>query len=152
MSVSHEELLQELAPILARLFDWSDTSYVHAILHVENAVSNLQCDLKVEQAEVKRLKTRLKTMEDHAIAQSRVVDKANAEAVVQYNHWGDALRKIDQLNNELAAQRGLAKSLLGERDIAMENRLRQDEEIDQLKKQLTEAQDENMRIALRRSS
>jgi len=102
--------------------------------------------------EMGRLKTRLKTMEDHAIAQSRVVDKANAEAVVQYNHWGDALRKIDQLNNELAAQRGLAKSLLGERDIAMENRLRQDEEIDQLKKQLTEAQDENMRIALRRSS
>lgn len=32
---------------LAALFDWSDKSYLHATLHIENAVRNLRADLAV---------------------------------------------------------------------------------------------------------
>ncbi len=37
--------LQSLLDLLARVFDWSDSSYEHAVMHVENAVNNLRADL-----------------------------------------------------------------------------------------------------------
>lgn len=46
---------------LARLFDWSDKSYAHAVTHVDNAVQNLRADLAVERAEVERLTRDLAT-------------------------------------------------------------------------------------------
>lgn len=45
-----------LIDILVRLFGWKDRSYVHAIMHIENAVNNLRADLSVEKREVEKLK------------------------------------------------------------------------------------------------
>ena len=36
-----------LVDLLVRVFGWSDTSYAHAVMHVENAVNNLRADLAV---------------------------------------------------------------------------------------------------------
>ncbi len=38
-----------LVETLVKLFDWEDESYIHAILHVENAVNNLRADLAVSR-------------------------------------------------------------------------------------------------------
>jgi hypothetical protein len=38
-----------LVDTLAKLFDWEDKSYIHAILHVENAVKNLRTDAAVSR-------------------------------------------------------------------------------------------------------
>lgn len=38
-----------LVDMLVKLFDWEDTSYVHAMLHVENAVNNLRADAVVNR-------------------------------------------------------------------------------------------------------
>ena len=37
--------------MLASEFDWSDTSYLHAMMHVENAIRNLRADARAAQAE-----------------------------------------------------------------------------------------------------
>jgi len=39
-----EQRLDSLVAVLARLFDWQDNSYAHAVMHVENAVNNLRAD------------------------------------------------------------------------------------------------------------
>lgn len=38
----------ELTAMLVKLFDWEDTSFMHAVLHVENAVLNQRADLSAE--------------------------------------------------------------------------------------------------------
>ena len=43
----------ELVAELVGLFDWQDTSYLHALLHVKNAVLNLRADLGVANAKAK---------------------------------------------------------------------------------------------------
>ena len=35
----------DLVALLAKLFGWADNSYLHAVMHVENAVNNLRADL-----------------------------------------------------------------------------------------------------------
>jgi len=52
-----------LVDTLANLFDWKDRSAVHAILHVENAVKNLQADLKVSLEAEERNLIRAETAE-----------------------------------------------------------------------------------------
>lgn len=44
-----------LVAILASLFDWSDTTYSHAVMHVENAVCNLIAELAAEKARADKL-------------------------------------------------------------------------------------------------
>lgn len=39
-----EQQRDSLVAVLARLFDWEDKSYAHAVMHVENAVNNLRAD------------------------------------------------------------------------------------------------------------
>lgn len=48
-----------LVEILSKAARWSEGSqtYAHAIGHIENVISNLRCDLKVEKAENERLKS-----------------------------------------------------------------------------------------------
>lgn len=44
----HEKVEKQrdvLVDILADLFGWQDRSYLHAVMHVENAVNNLRADL-----------------------------------------------------------------------------------------------------------
>ena len=45
-----DQLLQKLV----RIFKWEDPSFLHAILHVENAITNTWADLTVEKARTKR--------------------------------------------------------------------------------------------------
>jgi hypothetical protein len=40
----------QLAKLLAGLFEWEDDSPIHAVMHVENAVRNLQAELGVAKA------------------------------------------------------------------------------------------------------
>ena len=40
----------QLAKLLAGLFEWEDDSPIHAVMHVENAVRNLQAELGVARA------------------------------------------------------------------------------------------------------
>lgn len=40
-----EKARDDLAALLAKLFDWPDKSYIHAVMHAENAVHNLRADL-----------------------------------------------------------------------------------------------------------
>ena len=47
--MGHEAFMAErqrdsLVAVLARLFDWEDKTYAHAVMHVENAVGNLRAD------------------------------------------------------------------------------------------------------------
>jgi|GEM_PF-5166100 len=42
-----EKQRNELVRVLADLFEWEDKSYVHAVMHVENAVNNLRADLAI---------------------------------------------------------------------------------------------------------
>lgn len=39
-----ERQRDSLVAVLARLFDWEDKTYAHAVMHVENAVNNLRAD------------------------------------------------------------------------------------------------------------
>ena len=41
-----------LVQLLVRLFGWEDKSYLHAVMHVENAVNNLRADLAVARWEI----------------------------------------------------------------------------------------------------
>lgn len=50
-----------LVKILADLFSWEDRSYLHAVMHVENAVNNLRANLAVERRRIERA---LKAAED----------------------------------------------------------------------------------------
>ena len=38
-----------LIEILAHEFDWKDTSYLHAAMHVENAIRNLRADVRAQE-------------------------------------------------------------------------------------------------------
>ncbi len=46
-----ERQRDSLVAVLARLFDWEDKTYVHAVMHVENAVGNLRADLAAAKSE-----------------------------------------------------------------------------------------------------
>ena len=53
--VIHEAILAKLV----ELFNWSDPSDTHALLHVENAVINLRTDLSVAEKERDALRAEL---------------------------------------------------------------------------------------------
>jgi hypothetical protein len=53
------KMLKDLVETLARLFEWTDTSPHHALLHVENAVHNLRADLAVSQEDAARLRAKV---------------------------------------------------------------------------------------------
>lgn len=38
-----------LVEMLANEFDWKDTSYLHAVMHVENAIRNLRADVRAQE-------------------------------------------------------------------------------------------------------
>lgn len=68
-AVLHDRYRQredDLLALLAKLFDWSDTSYLHAMLHIENAVKNLRADLAVAKmaanGELKKIETTIDNM------------------------------------------------------------------------------------------
>lgn len=46
-----ERQRDSLVAVLARLFDWEDKTYAHAVMHVENAVGNLRADLAAAKSE-----------------------------------------------------------------------------------------------------
>lgn len=48
--IERAQLLQKLV----RIFKWEDPSFLHAILHVENAITNTWADLAVEEERTKR--------------------------------------------------------------------------------------------------
>ena len=52
-----------LVALLVKLFNWSDPSYAHAVMHVENAVYNLRSDLAVALSEVEQLRRREETVQ-----------------------------------------------------------------------------------------
>ncbi len=54
---SELHLLRDLLKELVELFQWSDASPLHAVLHIRNAVGNLRADLAVERHCVQRLET-----------------------------------------------------------------------------------------------
>jgi len=47
--MNEQKLLYALIMELVELFDWSTNDPIHAVLHVKNAVRNIQCDLEVEK-------------------------------------------------------------------------------------------------------
>lgn len=49
-----------LVAILVSLFDWSDTTYSHAVMHVENAVRNLIAERAAEKARADRLEAAIR--------------------------------------------------------------------------------------------
>jgi hypothetical protein len=52
MRAEHAERQRDsLVAVLARLFDWEDKTYAHAVMHVENAVGNLRADLAAAKSE-----------------------------------------------------------------------------------------------------
>jgi hypothetical protein len=54
LAAEHKRACRErdtLVRMLASEFDWSDTSYLHAMMHVENAIRNLRADARAAQAE-----------------------------------------------------------------------------------------------------
>lgn len=55
-----DQLLQELV----RIFKWEDPSFLHAILHVENAIKNTWADLAVEKGRTKRASLAALTSEE----------------------------------------------------------------------------------------
>jgi hypothetical protein len=46
-----ERQRDSLVAVLARLFDWEDKTYAHAVMHVENAVNNLRADCATATAD-----------------------------------------------------------------------------------------------------
>jgi len=72
----HEALLNELCD----LFDWSDRSALHALMHITNAVVNLRVDLDVERDR-----------------------REEAEA-----HWRKAKKKMQEMKEDRDAWKGLA--------------------------------------------
>ena len=46
-----ERQRDSLVAVLARLFDWEDKTYAHAVMHVDNAVNNLRADLATANSE-----------------------------------------------------------------------------------------------------
>ena len=46
-----ERQRDSLVAVLARLFDWEDKTYAHAVMHVDNAVGNLRADLAAAKSE-----------------------------------------------------------------------------------------------------
>jgi hypothetical protein len=50
-AVQAERQRDSLVAVLARLFDWEDKTYVHAVMRVENAVGNLRADLAAAKSE-----------------------------------------------------------------------------------------------------
>lgn len=54
-----EQERDALVKVLADLFDWSDRSYLHAVMHVENAVRNLRADLSVAEQDAATLRREL---------------------------------------------------------------------------------------------
>jgi hypothetical protein len=46
-----EQRLDSLVAVLARLFEWEDKTYAHAVMHVDNAVNNLRSDLATANSE-----------------------------------------------------------------------------------------------------
>lgn len=52
---SDTQMLHALTSDLVKLFNWSDPSPLHAVLHVENAVGNLRADLAVAQYHIAQM-------------------------------------------------------------------------------------------------
>ena len=46
-----ERQRDSLVAVLARLFEWEDKTYAHAVMHVDNAVNNLRADLATANSE-----------------------------------------------------------------------------------------------------
>ena len=62
LGAAHERACRErdtLVRMLASEFDWSDTSYLHAMMHVENAIRNLRAEARAAQAERDEATTKL---------------------------------------------------------------------------------------------
>lgn len=61
-----EGRLNELVSIIVKLFDMGDPSYLHAVMHVENAVKNLRADLAVANLNADTYRTVLEKVVEHA--------------------------------------------------------------------------------------
>jgi hypothetical protein len=74
--------LKSLLDLLARVFDWSDSSYEHAVMHVENAVNNLRADLAAEK----------KNFDEAIAAQDQALTSRHNKSVDWYQQRFNALR------------------------------------------------------------
>jgi tetratricopeptide (TPR) repeat protein len=74
--------LKSLLDLLARVFDWSDSSYEHAVMHVENAVNNLRADLAAEK----------QNFDEAIAAQDQALTSRHNNSVDWYQQRFNALR------------------------------------------------------------
>lgn len=73
-----------LLKALVRAFGWSDPSYVHAYLHVENAVHNIQSNLSVERQMNEELRLKLEHMMiNHKVELARAKESVSNQPLVQ---------------------------------------------------------------------
>ena len=93
-------------------FEFEDASHLHALLHVKNAVSNIKCDLIVEQKENVELKNEFANLLSDA---TKLVDTnmklaASIQEAINYvggreTEWGDrAISAFQILENALQRQ------------------------------------------------
>lgn len=93
-------MLKDLVEKLAALFEWTDTSPLHALLHVENAVRNLRADLAVEKEQVVKLEAKVAAWEEKA-----KVWLASPEAAKRLAGYQELGQKCAELEKELDAAR-----------------------------------------------
>lgn len=92
-----------LVATLVRVFGWSDVSCLHAALHVENAVRNLQATLATEHAETERLRGLYGWLTDEVRKLAHEGDWGHGRTHEQL--LSDVRRKIDGGAAEIAALR-----------------------------------------------
>jgi tetratricopeptide (TPR) repeat protein len=74
--------LKSLLDLLARVFDWSDSSYEHAVMHIESAVNNLRADLAAEK----------QNFDEAIAAQDQALTSRHNNSVDWYQQRFNALR------------------------------------------------------------
>jgi len=76
---THEALVNELCD----LFDWSDRSALHALMHVTNAVLGLRVDLTVERERREKAETRLAGYQSAPVHMAATVLKGRLRKTAQ---------------------------------------------------------------------
>jgi myosin heavy subunit len=120
LKAEHERACRErdtLIRMLVSEFEWSDTSYLHAMMHVENAIRNLRAEARAAQAERDEATIKLKFIETE-------YEKANASELTR-----DALalqnaalvarcETLRELADSAAAEQGFANRRMMEAQAA----------------------------------
>lgn len=70
-AVSAARQRDALVAVLARVFGWQDTTWVHALLHVEAAVANLRADAAAAQEAQRGAEAELRDEVRRALEQQR---------------------------------------------------------------------------------